>query len=219
MKKTLLWPIFIVIGLSLACESEKKVNSEAVNELKKSSEIKRIKEADIINQAMKWGDEISKEAQESLMGTLQNAIAEKGVAGAVEFCNQEALPITQEIADKYGISIRRVSFLNRNPANEPNKQEKNLLEAYHYNVENKIESQPNIQKIDDGSTLLYTKAIAIPGGLCLNCHGEPGKDIDGATLEKINELYPKDKATGYGIGDLRGMWSLAIPQKEIVNSM
>jgi hypothetical protein len=43
---------------------------------------------------------------------------------------------------------------------------------------------------------------AIPtGGLCLQCHG---KALAPPVAEKLAELYPGDKATGYEQGDLRG---------------
>jgi hypothetical protein len=32
-------------------------------------------------------------------------------------------------------------------------------------------------------------------------------------------LYPEDKAIGHKIGDLRGMWSIRIPKKEVVKKM
>jgi N-acetylglucosamine-6-phosphate deacetylase len=86
-------------------------------------------------------------------------------------------------------------------------------------MENKIEPSPNIQKIENGEVYLYSKSIIIPGGLCLNCHGEPGKDINDETLKKLNELYPQDQAKGHQIGDLRGMWSIKIPKKEVVKRM
>ena len=43
---------------------------------------------------------------------------------------------------------------------------------------------------------------AIPtGGLCLQCHGTA---IAPPVAEKLAELYPGDKATGFEQGDLRG---------------
>ena len=63
------------------------------------------------------------------------------------------------------------------------------------------------------------KAITIPNGLCLNCHGEPGKEINESTLEKINSLYPEDKAIDFKVGDLRGMWSIEMPKKEVVKDI
>jgi len=153
------------------------------------------------------------------MGTLKTAMEERGVAGAVEFSNINALPMLKELGNKHGVNIRRVSNDFRNPADIPNNDEQPLLEAYEYNEKNNFENAPNIQKSPDGKVLLYTKAITIPGRLCLNCHGEPGKDINKEVLDKIDGLYPEDKARGHQEGDLRGMWSIAIPQKAVVNRL
>lgn len=219
MKNSVLITLIATYSFLSSCDTDRRVNREVIDEMKKSTEIKKVSEVDLINFAMNWGDEISKEAQGALINTLQEAIAERGLEGAVEFCHTEALPIIQKVADKNKVQVRRVSLNNRNPANTPNEMEKTLLEAYAYNVENGVENKPNVQKMDNGETLLFTKAITIPGGLCLNCHGDPEKDIAPSTLGKIGEKYPNDKAIGYKVGDLRGMWSISLPRKEVIKSM
>lgn len=207
-----------IITLS-SCGSNERVSKEVFDEVNKSMEVKKVNEADMIQKAMEWGNEISQEAQESLIKALQNAISEKGVPGAIEFCNVEALPILQEVADKYSVEIRRASFDYRNPADKPTDYEKGILDAYAYNAENSIANEPNIQKLDNGDVLFYTKAIQIPNTLCLNCHGTVGKEISPETSAKLKELYPEDKAFGHEVGDLRGMWSIRIPKKEVVKRM
>lgn len=218
--KTALLPNFMLLcGILFSCNSEQKISREVFEEVQQANEIKKLSEVDIFNEALKWGDEISVEAQKQLMANLEKAIAEKGASGAVEFCNLQALPILKDVGEQYGVSIRRVSNDYRNPASQAREEERVLLEAYEYNKQHGIKNETNLQKIGDGSVLLFTKAITIPGALCLNCHGDPGKDIDDETLEKINQLYPEDKAKGHAIGDLRGMWSIAIPQKEVVKRL
>lgn len=219
MKTTFLSVCFLSLSLFFSCNSEERISREVFEEVQHANEAKKISEVDIFNEAMKWGEEISLEAQKQLMGTLQKAIEEKGVSGAVEFCNVQALPILQEVSDQYGVTVRRASNKYRNPADKPLKEEKEILEAYEYNEQNGIKNTTNLQKIKGGSVLLFSKAITIPGALCLNCHGEPGKDIPEEALQKIDRLYPEDKAKGHAIGDLRGMWSIAIPQKEVVNRL
>jgi hypothetical protein len=219
MKTTRLLSVLFLLSLLVACESEKKVNKDVIDEIKKLSEVKKVNEAEMISYAMKWGDEISAEAQQALISALQQAMADHGIGGAVEFCKAEALPITHEVGKKHKVTVKRVSLQTRNKANAPSDVEKNLLEAYAYNVENNIENKPNIQKIDEGESLLYTKAIAIPNGMCLNCHGEPGKEIAEETLNKIQTQYPEDQATGFKVGDLRGMWSISLPKAEVIKKM
>ena len=219
--KKLTFPLALLFfHLLLSCKSDKRISREVFEQVQRSQEVKKINKVDILNKALEWGEEISLEAQKELMGTLQKAISERGVSGAVEFCNIEALPILKQVSDEYGVSIRRASNAYRNPADQPNETEKAILEAYEYNQENGIEGNaPNVQKLENGKELLFTKAITIPGGLCLNCHGEPGVNIEKETLEIIDRLYPEDKAKGHQIGSLRGMWSISIPIKEVVNKM
>ncbi len=203
----------------VSCGSRKKVDREVFDAVNESMEVKKVNEVDIINKAIKWGNEISAEAQQKLMEKLTTAINEKGVAGAVEFCNVEALPSLDKVSKEHKVVVRRVSHDYRNPSDQPNDKEQMLLQAYEYNEENDVENSPNVQEIENGEILLYTKAITIPGEMCLNCHGDPKNDIDEATLAKIGKLYPEDKAIGHDVGDLRGMWSIAIPKKEVVKKL
>ncbi|WP_040479046.1 Tll0287-like domain-containing protein [Mariniradius saccharolyticus] len=217
MKKIL--KFLIPISMLMACGSNERVSKEVFEEATKSMEVRKISEADIVREAMKWGDEISTEAQQQLLTVLQTTISEKGVPAAIEVCHTQALPILKDVSDKYGVQIKRASFAYRNPLDKPDEAEKAILDAYTYNVENQIPNEPNIQKLENGDVLLYTKAIQIPNALCLNCHGKKGEDIKPETQAALNQIYPEDKATGHKVGDLRGMWSIRIPKKEVVKRM
>ncbi|OYX24077.1 MAG: hypothetical protein B7Z16_01205 [Algoriphagus sp. 32-45-6] len=209
----------VVTGLLVSCGPQERVSKEVFEEVNQNMEVKKLSEAEILEQAMEWGDSISTVAQKELVSQLQNAIAQKGVAGAIDFCNVNALGILQNVSDTYQVSIRRASNRFRNPNDQPTPDEQAILEAYEYNAENGLKSEPNIQKVDNGEVLLYTKPIVIPNGMCLTCHGEAGKEINEETLQRINELYPDDRAKGHQVGDLRGMWSLRIPKSEVVKKM
>ncbi|MBC6367686.1 DUF3365 domain-containing protein [Algoriphagus sp. AK58] len=217
MKK--LFFLIIVVWAMFSCGPQERVSKETFEEVNRNMEVKRLTEVEIIQEAMVWGDSISLEAQSLLISNLQKAISETGVQGAIEFCNLNALPIIRDLEKEYSIQIRRVSNRYRNPIDAPNQEELPLLEAYEYNAESGIKSDPNIQKLQNGEVLLYTKPIIIPNGMCLSCHGEPGKEINQETLQKLAELYPDDKAKGHQVGDLRGMWAIRIPKKEVVKRL
>lgn len=202
-----------------SCNSNERVSKDVFEQVNKSMEVKKLSESEIIQAAMVWGEEISKESQEQLMTALKLAIAEEGIPGAIDFCNVNALPIVREVGEKYGVSVRRASFNYRNPEDKPQQEEEKVLDAYTYNAENGIKNEPNIQKIQNGEILLFTKAIVIPDAFCLNCHGEVGKEISSKTAEKLKSLYPDDKATGHKVGDLRGMWSIGLPKKELIKRL
>jgi len=203
----------------VSCGPQERVSKETFEEVNRNMEIKRVTEAEIIQEGMVWGDSITQEAQRQLISNLQKAISEQGIPAAIDFCNVNALPILSELGKLYSVQIKRASTKARNAADLPTEEERPILEAYEYNAENGIKSDPNIQKFENGEVFLYTKPITIPNGMCLSCHGEPGKEINKETLEKLWKLYPADSAKGHKIGDLRGMWSVRIPKKEVVKRL
>ena len=47
---------------------------------------------------------------------------------------------------------------------------------------------------------------AIPTAeVCTKCHGV---DLQGPVVEKLDELYPNDKARGFSKGDIRGAFTV-----------
>ena len=44
--------------------------------------------------------------------------------------------------------------------------------------------------------------------MCLQCHGTPNEQITSTTFNALNKLYPEDKATGYDLDQVRGIWSI-----------
>ena len=57
----------------------------------------------------------------------------------------------------------------------------------------------------------FLAPILLSKELCLKCHGQPGKDIAPGDLETIRRLYPGDEATGFAMGELRGLWRIDFP--------
>jgi hypothetical protein len=216
MKNLILLLISILI---ISCGPQERISKEAFNEVQRHTEAKRITEVEILEEAMVWGDSITQEAQTQLLAQLQQAIAANGHAGALDFCKVSALPILKSLETKHAVTLRRVSSRPRNPLDSPNADEIPLLDAYSYNAENNISSDPSIQKLQQGEVFLYTKPITISNAMCLSCHGDPKKDIAPGTAAKLKQLYPQDPATGYAEGDLRGMWALRIPKKEVVKRL
>lgn len=203
----------------MSCRPKEHISKEVFDAVNDHMKAKKLSESQITEEAMIWGDSISAEAQTELMKNLHEAIAAEGFEGAVEFCNAEATSIVGKMSEEYGVKIRRASHQARNPDDLPTAVEASILEAYAYNSENGIKNEPNLQKINNGEVLLYTKAIVIPNEFCLNCHGDVDKDIAPATLSKIDSLYPQDLAKGHKNGSLRGMWSVEIPKKAVVNRL
>lgn len=159
------------------------------------------------------GMEITKQAFGTLSSNLKMAMGEGGVSHALKFCNIEAMPLTDSLSDHFGVEIRRVSHQPRNPLNEADSLEMKSIREYQSSIENDEELKPYTFRAED--VFIYHAPIQINNGLCLNCHGQPGTDISDQNLKVINELYPQDKATGFSMGELRGIWTIRFPEAAI----
>lgn len=142
----------------------------------------------------------------NLMGTIQK----KGTLEALQFCNQKAYPLTDSMSVKFKATIKRVSDKPRNPKNTANTKELAIINQYKKIVADKADVKP-ITEVVDGNTQFYYPIVT--NTMCLQCHGKPKEQIQPATLHKLAELYPKDKAKGYDANQVRGIWSITFKNK------
>lgn len=214
--KSILSLLFAGAVFYTACtpSPDNRVDGEAVREELKQREVKRVSEGEILAAAQKKGSQVATAAQAALISELQRVISGEGVEEAIRYCNLKALPIVDSLGGIYDAKIRRTSFKIRNPSNAPTALETQALEAYAYSYELDSTVSENVQMEDD--EILFTKPIVIQSPLCLNCHGKPREDIAPAVHETLQQLYPKDEATGYQVGDFRGIWSITLSKKAIV---
>ena len=129
----------------------------------------------------------------TLKKELTNAVSEQSFAGAVEFCRDRAPEIAEEVARQKDVAIGRTSHRLRNPDNTPPDWANPAVERQ--------EARQYVFQGPDG-TLGYMHPIKL-GGLCTNCHGTSDQLADGVP-EALGKYYPKDRATGFEPGDLRG---------------
>lgn len=220
MKNILTHTVWMIILLS-SCDitTTNKINTQKIKEGLKDREIKRVTESTLFDIAKEKGREVADLSQSILSDQLMKSIQSQGVSQSLEFCNLSASTMLDSIMDAYNVEIKRTSLKTRNIHNEANGIEKQILEAYAYSLGQGEKVGDNIQSVEEGNYLLYTKPIIINNGLCLNCHGSKEGEVTENTKILINKLYPEDKAHGYAIGDLRGMWSIKISRKSIVQSL
>jgi hypothetical protein len=152
----------------------------------------------------------------NIKGELQKALIKEGPYAAVNVCSARALKITKKVekALNHGIKIKRTSLKYRNPKNAPDKYELEALKYFeNYYRENKRLPDYYIQTVKEGSKVYYRyyKPLKV-GSLCLTCHGT---GIDPMLKKIIKEKYPHDRATGYKLGDFRGVIRVSIPAKMI----
>lgn len=136
---------------------------------------------------------------------LQSAIKSGGAVTAVSECNVLAPGLTQETQGA-DIKVRRTSLKVRNPNNEPDEWERQVLLQFRERIAagEKPEKLEHFDIVDD--SFRYMKPI-MTGGLCITCHGATiALDVQAVLAQK----YPHDQATGFSVGDVRGAFSVTI---------
>lgn len=149
------------------------------------------------------GKHIANGTKSELGKNLLNAINEKGTPDAVVFCNIKAIPLTDSMAIHYKAKVKRVSDKPRNPNNKANDEELAYIEQLK-EANAKGEKMPPLIT-DKGDKVIGYYAIET-NKMCLQCHGQQDKDILPATWSNIKNLYPSDKAFGYGENQVRGIF-------------
>ena len=142
---------------------------------------------------LEYALETKKVLGKNLMGTIQK----KGTIAALDFCNVQAMPLTDSMAVKYNATIKRVSDKNRNSDNTANAAELKIIEQFKTQLAKKEELKATME-----NGVFY--APITTNNMCLQCHGSE-KDIKPETLAKIKSLYPHDKAIGYQENEMRGL--------------
>lgn len=153
---------------------------------------------------MQQGANVVNKAAHLLQTNLKQAMADSGTAGAIQFCNSAALPLTKTAGGDSFTYVKRTSLKLRNPANKPTDREKMVLKMFDEAAGRKESIGPTLDLGADGHIFYYHPIKVQP--LCLNCHGKVGENITEDVFNKIRSLYPKDKAMGYSAEDFRGVW-------------
>lgn len=152
--------------------------------------------------------EVGKKASAALMkklgGNLKKHLKAGGPMEAFTFCSNNAYKLTQEVDDAFGeeVSVKRVSIRYRNPANEPQEDEEPILRALHLMNQNGVVPPREIVQDRGDGVYKYYKPLFISKDACLHCHGDVSKNDKLAAA--IKEIYPADRATGFGKNDMRG---------------
>lgn len=158
------------------------------------------------------GVEIAQTTAKKLGSALVEKMKDGGVKEAVPFCNTTALPITEEMANKFNVDIKRTSHLLRNEKNKPNEEEVLVLNNYSKLFANNKKMKPVVEIDKSGNPHFYAPILLQKK--CLTCHGEIGIDVTKKSDSIIESYYPKDLATGFKEGDLRGIWSITFKPSE-----
>ena len=135
-----------------------------------------------------------------LSSRLMEVMGGQGPAAAIAVCQKEATQIATEVGVANQLRIGRTGVRLRNQQNTPPVWAESLVEA--------ATDSPQFVRFSDGSAgaLLTIKLQS----QCLMCHG-PQDQIAPIIKDQLAKLYPKDEATGFREGDLRGGFWIEVP--------
>jgi len=160
--------------------------------------------------------------KQKLKAELTQSLQSQGTVASIAFCQGVAPAIAQQVATEHQLQIRRVSLKSRNPAAEPDAYEAETLEQWLA----ALAQDPAAERPAFAAQILaatdtaiesdkshppemvfrYLEPLYIEKG-CLQCHGS---NLKPEVQQKLTQLYPHDRATGYQEGDLRGAVSVSI---------
>jgi len=166
--------------------------------------------AEDVDQQLFTSKDATQQLASLLKSKLVSSLQDGGPVEAIDVCNTEALIISSELSEKFEGKVGRTSLKLRNPLNKPDDWERSVL----FDFENQKQSGTDISQLEtykivedeEGKWFRYMKAIPT-GDVCLMCHGE---HIAPVVQEKIMTLYPKDLATGYEVGGIRGAFTIKL---------
>lgn len=160
-------------------------------------------------EALGVAKEAAQESFARLSGELKAAIESENAAAAISVCAERAPAILQEVGAEKGLKITRMSDKPRNPEGAALGDDLGVIEYFRKGLKSEGTTEPQLASHPDGSKTVRLP-IVISQPLCLQCHGSEGEVVP-ETREAIAAIYPKDQATGYALGDLRGIWKIDVP--------
>lgn len=191
--------LFLSLALATACTSQQ-------NTVHPVSETQA-------QQVRAIADPIAIDFGQGLMGKVQQTMQTHDTYHTTNYCQgvAQALTILAERDLDEGFAIKRTSFQYRNPANAPDAYEAMALEYFQQRAQQGSLPAEYVQHI--GDEYRYYKPLQVQE-MCLRCHGDPAQ-MEPAVLQRLQELYPEDKALGYAEGDFRGVIRISVPASRV----
>ena len=157
---------------------------------------------------------LAKTLQGQLAPLLMKEINERGPDAAIGVCTTIAPAVASDLSRRNGVKVSRVSLRPRNPVlGTPDAWEQRVLAEFDRRAA--AGEKPDAIEFGEvvaepaGPSWRYMKALPVLQ-LCTQCHGPPDA-LAPAVKARLQADYPHDKATGYGVGQLRGAVTVKRP--------
>jgi hypothetical protein len=146
------------------------------------------------------------ELKKSLLGALTNALGQ-GAPSALAACHTMAPGLAASLS-RDGVTVGRATTKPRNPSNQASGWQAEAIASFEqmHAAKTALAGKSFTRRLPDGRAA-YAEPLVIQE-VCLTCHGATlGADVQQVLAEK----YPNDKATGYALGELRGVAWVELP--------
>jgi hypothetical protein len=146
------------------------------------------------------GHAIATRLKQALSSEVTTAMA-KGVPAAIDVCATRAPAIAAELSTG-DVAVGRATRRPRNPSNQADGWKLDAIahfEAVHTRGEPLASAR--FSRVLPRNRIAYAEPLVI-AELCTTCHGSA---IAPEIATAIAARYPGDQATGYAVGDLRGV--------------
>lgn len=143
------------------------------------------------------------ELKRELLAAVTQAMKAGGPA-AIEACHAMAPAITERVAAS-GATIGRATRRPRNPTNLASGWQLDAIAQFE-----RLGHQGTVapfERVLPSGRVAYAEPLVV-GEVCLRCHGEPAPDVTAV----LRVRYPDDRATGYSLGELRGVAWVELPR-------
>ncbi len=137
-----------------------------------------------------------------LSGTLDGSTEPVDANTFTQVCKPVGMKAKQ-VGEENGWEVRQVAVKNRNPANKADAEAADV--SARFVSETGLDSLWIHTSINGTPGWRYLRRITVEPA-CLACHGE--KENRPAF---VKEKYPEDQAFGFEVGDLRGLYSVFVP--------
>ncbi|NOZ90583.1 MAG: DUF3365 domain-containing protein [Epsilonproteobacteria bacterium] len=191
-----------------AQQSAQKVTTEVssatnqVQEVISANNIKYVSNPDVIERGMGHVKGFIGTLQPTLKGALQQ---DKTHETAMGTCSSIAMQMTQDYNNvSPNGKVRRTALKYRNPANKPDAIDKEVM----YRLQAVNDGKPIA--VDMGTKYRVYKPLQMKKP-CLLCHGDMNK-MTPEVQNIIKTKYPQDLATGFKLGEFRGVVVAEIPK-------
>lgn len=156
--------------------------------------------------AISRADTIVASLQDTHLRELTEALDRGGPAGAIRSCHIDVIGVIQRIGRQEGIAAGRTSDRLRLPTNAPKPWAAALVRENAGRQASSVEGFA----VDLGKTVGVLRPIA-HRPVCASCHGA-ADTFSPAVRDALRDSYPRDRATGFAVGEIRGWYWVEMPK-------